>query len=153
MKKNAAALGEFLKSKGYNLVTDGTDNHLVLWDLRPLGLTGSKYEKVCDLCHITLNKNAVFGDSSALAPGGARIGTPAMTSRGLLEKDFEKVGEFLHQAAVIALDVQKEKGTQESSVSTDCCVRFHSFLPLPSPPFPLPSHVNFYEPGYQQESC
>ncbi len=65
---NSKALASALMGKGYKLVTSGTDNHLVLWDLRPLGLTGSKMEKVCDLCHITLNKNAVFGDASALTP-------------------------------------------------------------------------------------
>ncbi|KAM0905718.1 hypothetical protein ACQ4PT_017200 [Festuca glaucescens] len=74
VKANAVAVGNYLMSKGYKMVTDGTDNHLVLWDLRPLGLTGNKVEKLCDLCNITLNKNAVFGDSSALSPGGVRIG-------------------------------------------------------------------------------
>uniref|UniRef100_A0A453D4K9 Serine hydroxymethyltransferase n=1 Tax=Aegilops tauschii subsp. strangulata TaxID=200361 RepID=A0A453D4K9_AEGTS len=74
VKANAVAVGKYLMSKGYKMVTDGTDNHLVLWDLRPLGLTGNKVEKMCDLCSITLNKNAVFGDSSALSPGGVRIG-------------------------------------------------------------------------------
>ncbi|URE24887.1 interconversion of serine and glycine (By similarity) [Musa troglodytarum] len=102
VKANAVALGNYLMSKGYKLVTDGTENHLVLWDLRPLGLTRNKVEKLCDLCNITVNKNAVFGDSSALAPGGVRIGTnvifcgmctPAMTSRGLIEKDFEQIAE------------------------------------------------------------
>ncbi|KAI0522989.1 hypothetical protein KFK09_005378 [Dendrobium nobile] len=110
VKANAAALGNYLINKGYNIVTNGTENHLVLWDLRPLGLTGNKVEKVCDLCNITLNKNAVFGDSSALAPGGVRIGAPAMTSRGLVEKDFEQIAEFLHQAVTITLTIQKEHG-------------------------------------------
>ncbi|KAJ4795041.1 Serine hydroxymethyltransferase [Rhynchospora pubera] len=110
VKANAVAIGNYLMSKGYKMVTDGTENHLVLWDLRPLGLTGNKVEKLCDLCNITLNKNAVFGDSSALAPGGVRVGAPAMTSRGLLEKDFEQIGEFLHQAVTLCLKVQKEHG-------------------------------------------
>ncbi|XP_037467141.1 serine hydroxymethyltransferase 4-like [Triticum dicoccoides] len=74
VKANAVAIGKYLMSKGYKMVTDGTDNHLVLWDLRPLGLTGNNVEKMCDLCSITLNKNAVFSDSSALSPGGVRIG-------------------------------------------------------------------------------
>lgn len=105
VKANAVALGNYLMNKGYKLVTGGTENHLVLWDLRPLGLTGNsvrmnlrklnsiymlmlcscndfviipfagnKVEKLCDMCNITVNKNAVFGDSSALAPGGVRIG-------------------------------------------------------------------------------
>ncbi|KAK1698418.1 hypothetical protein QYE76_015115 [Lolium multiflorum] len=110
VKANAVAIADHLMSKGYKLVTDGTENHLVLWDLRPLGLSGNKVEKVCDLSSITLNKNAVFGDSSALSPGGVRIGTPAMTSRGLVEKDFVQIAEYLHQAVVICLDVQKQRG-------------------------------------------
>ncbi|KAL8120930.1 serine hydroxymethyltransferase 4-like [Apium graveolens] len=110
VRANAVAVGNYLMSKDYTIVTGGTENHLVLWDLRPLGLTGNKVEKLCDLCSITLNKNAVFGDSSALSPGGVRVGTPAMTSRGLLEKDFEQIAEFLHRAVTITLNIQKEHG-------------------------------------------
>ena len=82
----------------------------MLWDLRPLGLTGSKMEKVFEMMHITLNKNAVHGDVSALTPGGVRIGAPAMTSRGLKEADFEQIGEFLHQGLQLALEVQNKQG-------------------------------------------
>jgi len=67
VKANAAALCAFLVGKGYKLATNGTENHLMLWDLRPLGLTGSKVEKVFEEIHITLNKNAVHGDVSAMA--------------------------------------------------------------------------------------
>lgn len=67
---NARALAARLISHGYKLVTDGTDNHLILWDLRPVGLTGSKAQVACDACHLTLNKNAVVGDQSAMNPGG-----------------------------------------------------------------------------------
>ena len=107
---NAKALAEALTSMGYILATGGTDNHLVLWDLRPLGLTGAKVELVCDKVHITLNKNAIFGDRSALSPGGVRIGTPALTSRGFVEKDFVKVAEFLKKVVDITLDIQKRCG-------------------------------------------
>ena len=61
------------------------------------GINGNKMEKACDLVHITLNKNAVVGDVSALAPGGVRIGAPAMTSRGLQESDFEQIADMLHE--------------------------------------------------------
>lgn len=107
---NARALGEKLVSMGYKLITGGTENHLVLWDLRPNGLTGSKVEKVCDLAHITLNKNAVAGDTSALNPGGVRIGTPAMTTRGLMEEDFIRVAELLDKAVKICLRIQSVTG-------------------------------------------
>merc|ERR1712117_448140 len=107
---NAKTLGETLKEKGHKLATDGTDNHLVLWDLRPHGLTGSKLEKVCEAASISLNRNAVHGDASALSPGGVRIGTPAMTTRGLKEDGFVKIAEFLDRVLQISLQIQKEKG-------------------------------------------
>ncbi|KAJ7514931.1 hypothetical protein O6H91_23G066000 [Diphasiastrum complanatum] len=110
VKKNTHALAAALLRRNCRLVTGGTDNHLLLWDLRPLGLTGNRFEKVCEICHVTLNKNAVFGDNSALAPGGVRIGTPAMTSRGCVEGDFEVIAEFLFKAVHIAHIVQKEHG-------------------------------------------
>lgn len=166
IRANAAALGANLTKRGYKLVTGGTDNHLVLWDLRPevssclalhsvltlthpafwmqclvwsvrlshsdcnatvvltnrpsgdtshgmlgtmqsiltvidaQGINGNKMEKACDLVHITLNKNAVVGDVSALAPGGVRIGAPAMTSRGLREADFEAIADLLHEVSI-----------------------------------------------------
>merc|ERR1719393_276289 len=109
-KKNASALCQFLVSKGYKMATSGTENHLMLWDLRPLGLTGSKVEKVCEMMHITLNKNAVHGDVSAMTPGGVRVGAPAMTSRGLKEADFEKIGDFLHRGTQLGLEVQEKCG-------------------------------------------
>ncbi|KAN0061594.1 glycine hydroxymethyltransferase shm1 [Thecaphora frezii] len=108
--KNSQAIAKVLSAKGYKLQTDGSENHLILWDLRPLGLTGSKVENICDLAHITLNKNAVSGDTSALVPGGVRIGTGALTSRSMTEKDMEKVAEFLDRVVQISLDIQKTSG-------------------------------------------
>merc|ERR1711972_156068 len=107
---NAQALAEELKAKGHKLASDGTDNHLVLWDLRPHGLTGSKVEKVCELASISLNRNAVHGDASALSPGGVRIGSPAMTTRGCTKEDFKTIAGFLDRCCQIALRIQKEKG-------------------------------------------
>ncbi|XP_041013494.1 serine hydroxymethyltransferase 7 [Juglans microcarpa x Juglans regia] len=110
VKKNAQALGSALLRRKCKLVTGGTDNHLLLWDLTALGLTGKNYEKVCEMCHITLNKSAIFGDNGAISPGGVRIGTPAMTSRGCLEADFETIAEFLLRAAQITSILQREHG-------------------------------------------
>ena len=107
VKKNIKAMAAKLVDQyGYALATGGTDNHLLLWDLRPAGITGSKVEKICDVVQITLNKNAVPGDVSALSPGGVRIGAPAMTTRGLVEKDFEAVADLLHEAVQLALKIQ-----------------------------------------------
>jgi glycine hydroxymethyltransferase len=107
---NCKALAAALMAKGHKLASDGTDNHLVLWDLRPHGLTGSKVEKVCEAASISLNRNAVHGDASALSPGGVRIGTPAMTTRGCTTADFEAIAGFLDRCCQIALQIQKEKG-------------------------------------------
>lgn len=110
VRKNAKALGEKLKSMGYTLATDGTDNHLVLWDLKPQKLTGSKFEKTCDECCITLNKNCVPGDRSAVTPGGVRIGAPALTTRKMVEADFEQIAVFMDKAVKIALKIQEQSG-------------------------------------------
>ncbi|CAK0886584.1 unnamed protein product [Prorocentrum cordatum] len=107
---NSQTLAKTLQEKGHKLASDGTDNHLVLWDLRPHGLTGSKLEKVCEEASISLNRNAVHGDASALSPGGVRIGTPAMTTRGCTTDDFVKIAGFLDRCCQVALKVQAEKG-------------------------------------------
>merc|ERR1719436_1776552 len=107
---NAQALAAALQAKGHKLATGGTDNHLVLWDLRPHGLTGGKVEKVCDAASISLNRNCVAGDASALSPGGVRIGAPSMTTRGCSEEHFGKIAEFLDRVVQISLKVQAEKG-------------------------------------------
>ncbi|KAJ8773402.1 hypothetical protein K2173_028579 [Erythroxylum novogranatense] len=110
VKRNAQALATALLRRKCRLVTGGTDNHLLLWDLTTLGLTGKSYEKACEICHITLNKTAIFGDNGTICPGGVRIGTPAMTSRGCLEADFEMIADFLVRAAHITSFVQREHG-------------------------------------------
>jgi len=139
---NARAFAEKLKSMGYTIATGGTDNHLVLWDLKPQNLNGAKLQTICDNCSITLNKNAVLGDRSALTPGGVRIGAPALTTRGLKEDGFVKVAEFLHQAVQIALKLQETNKTMKDfeaavKVSPDikalklACQTFITQFPMP----------------------
>lgn len=119
VRANAKALGEQLtKVHGYSLATGGTENHLVLWDLKPQGLNGAKMQTVCDNCSITLNKNTVLGDKSALTPGGVRIGAPALTTRGLKEADFRQVADFLHEAVKIALKIQETAKTMKEFEAT-----------------------------------
>jgi len=110
IKVNAKALGQTLVDLGHKLVTDGTDNHLLLWNLRPLGLTGSKVEKLCEKAEITVNKNTIVGDKSAVSPSGIRLGTPALTSRGLKEDDFKVVASLLDEAVRICLRAQEKSG-------------------------------------------
>ncbi|KAG6531558.1 serine hydroxymethyltransferase 3, chloroplastic-like [Zingiber officinale] len=110
---NCKALASRLTELGYKLVSGGTDNHLVLLDLRPQGIDGARVEKILDISSITLNKNSVPGDKSAQVPGGIRIGTPAMTTRGLKEKDFETVADYIHEGVQIALRAKScTKGTK-----------------------------------------
>ena len=73
-----------------------------MWDLRPHALTGSKVEKVLDMMHITTNKNSVVGDKSAVTPGGIRLGTPALTTRGMKEEDMKVVADFLIKSIKIS---------------------------------------------------
>jgi len=110
VKKNAIILANSLKEYDYDIVTGGTDNHLLLVDLRKYNITGSKVEKVCELCNISINKNSVPGDTSALSPGGIRIGTAALTARGFTELQFLKVAEYIDCCIKIAINIQSEKG-------------------------------------------
>lgn len=104
---NCKALAAMLMEKGYKIVTGGSDTHLILVDLRPNGTDGGRAEKVLEACAIACNKNTCPGDKSALRPSGLRLGSPALTSRGLLEDDFRKVGEFIHQGIELTLEIQR----------------------------------------------
>lgn len=94
--KNAQALCKGLQSRGIKIVSDGTDNHLMLVDLTLFGLTGKSIEKLFDAAHITANKNTIPNDpQKPFVTSGIRLGTPAATSRGLKEDDFDKVAEAI----------------------------------------------------------
>jgi len=114
VKLNAKALAQNLNDRGYKLITGGTDNHIVLMSCIDKGLTGSKMENACDAVHITLNKNTIIGDKSAVTPGGIRIGTPAVTTRGYMEQDMKQVGQYLDDIFKISLDIQAKKGKKLS---------------------------------------
>lgn len=103
---NAKTLENTFKSLGHKLVADGTDSHMVLLDLRQHSLDGARLEAVLEQINIACNKNSIPGDKSALTPCGIRIGTPAMTSRGFGEKDFERVGKYIDESIKICKDVQ-----------------------------------------------
>ena len=98
--KNAKALADTLLEEGFDLVSGGTDNHLMLLDLRPFGITGKELEKRLDECYITVNKNAIPNDpEKPFVTSGVRIGTPAVTSRGLKEEDMVKLGKLIKLVA------------------------------------------------------
>lgn len=107
VKENAAVLGTHLQSHGYSLVTGGTDNHLVLWDARSTGLSGAKLEKLLEACEISVNKNSIVGDTSAVSPGGVRLGTLAMTTRGVSLKDMKFIADTMHRAVELGHRIEK----------------------------------------------
>jgi len=92
---------------GYTLVSGGTDNHMVLMDLKPQGVDGARVERVLELVGVASNKNTVPGDKSALKPGGLRMGTPAMTSRGFQPEDFVRVADVVNRAVTITQRLDK----------------------------------------------
>lgn len=98
--KNAKVLADTLLEKGFDLVSGGTDNHLMLVDLRPFGITGKELETHLDEVYITVNKNAIPNDPQKPAfTSGVRIGTPAVTTRGLKEDDMKIIGECIYLTA------------------------------------------------------
>ncbi|MBD5140848.1 MAG: serine hydroxymethyltransferase [Ruminococcus sp.] len=98
--ENAQALAKGLVERGFNLVSGGTDNHLMLVDLRPFDITGKELEHRLDEVYITVNKNAIPNDpQSPFITSGVRIGTPAVTSRGLGVEEMEKIAEYIYLTA------------------------------------------------------
>ncbi|MBR3044927.1 MAG: serine hydroxymethyltransferase [Oscillospiraceae bacterium] len=98
--ENAQALAKGLLAHGFDLVSGGTDNHLMLVDLRPVHITGKEMEHRLDEVYITVNKNAIPNDpEKPMVTSGIRVGTPAVTTRGLVAEDMEKIAEFMYLTA------------------------------------------------------
>ncbi len=118
VRKNAAALADALIERGFQLLTGGTDNHLMLVDLRGMEVSGKELQNRCDEVYITLNKNTVPNDPrSPFVTSGVRIGTPAITSRGLREEDMPKVAECIWLAAT---DFEKQTDYIRAEVTKLC---------------------------------
>ncbi len=116
--KNAKVLADTLLEKGFQLVSGGTDNHLMLVDLRPFSITGKDLQNNLDDCYITVNKNAIPNDPQKPAlTSGVRIGTPAVTTRGLKEDDMRVIGECIY---LIAKDYEGNKEKVRGMVNEIC---------------------------------
>ncbi len=116
--KNAARLADELKKRGFNLVSGGTDNHLMLIDLQNFGITGKQFEHDLDEVHITANKNAVPNDpQSPFITSGLRVGTPAVTSRGFKEAEMEKIAGWLYD---VVTDFESRKAAVTDEVLALC---------------------------------
>ncbi|GFS55973.1 serine hydroxymethyltransferase, cytosolic [Nephila pilipes] len=110
VRLNAKCLAKELEDRGYTIVTGGTDNHIVWVDLRTTSIDGSLAEKILEEISIACNKNTVPGDTKPLYPGGLRLGTPALTTRGLKEADIKKVAEFIHRGCQLAAEIKSKIG-------------------------------------------
>ncbi|KAF2904617.1 hypothetical protein ILUMI_01555 [Ignelater luminosus] len=107
---NARRLAAGLQEKGYKIATGGTDVHMLLVDLRGTGISGAKAERILEEISIACNKNTVPGDKSALNPSGFRLGTPAITTRGLVETDIDKVVDFIDRGLKLAKEASVVSG-------------------------------------------
>ena len=116
--KNAKAMASALLEEGFDLVTGGTDNHLMLADLRPMNITGKELQIRCDANHITLNKNAIPSDpQKPTVTSGVRIGTAAVTTRGLGEAEMKKIA---HCVALTARDFEATQAEVQATVAEIC---------------------------------
>ena len=105
VKKNAQFMCEEFKIRSYNIITDGTDNHLFLLDLKNKGISGARAEKILEYVNIYVNKNTIPGDVSALNPSGIRIGTPAITTLGIKDDDIIEIVYFIDTALNIGKSI------------------------------------------------
>ena len=116
--ENAKALADGLLKRGFNLVSGGTDNHLMLVDLRPFNITGKELEHRLDEVYITVNKNAIHNDPEKLfVTSGIRIGTPAVTTRGLGVEEMEKIAEYIY---LCATDFENKADEIRAGVNAIC---------------------------------
>jgi glycine hydroxymethyltransferase len=116
--KNAKALSAALINQGFDILTGGTDNHLMLVDLRNMDISGKELQNRCDEAYITLNKNTVPNDPrSPFVTSGVRIGTPAVTTRGLVESDMDKIAELIY---LVATDFENKADYVRSEVTKIC---------------------------------
>jgi glycine hydroxymethyltransferase len=116
--KNAHVFAESLEAKGYRIVSGGTDNHLMLVDLTPKDITGKVAEKVLGIAGITVNKNGIpYDTQKPFVTSGIRIGTPAITTRGMKEQEMEQIVDFIDRALISRddegklLEIKKEVET------------------------------------------
>jgi len=123
--KNAQAMAAGLLEEGFDLVTGGTDNHLMLADLRPMNITGMELQLRCDENHITLNKNAIPGDPQKPSiTSGVRVGTAAVTTRGLGEAEMKQIA---HCIALTAKDFEGTKAEVQATVA-ELCKKFPMYM-------------------------
>jgi glycine hydroxymethyltransferase len=130
---NAQALAKSLEAEGMRAVSGGTDTHLALVDLRPIGVSGDQAESRCDAARITLNKNSIpYDPAPPLKPSGLRVGSPSVTTQGMTESDMAEIGVLLGRA------VRAEQGTQAGDAELAAVADAVSALVGRTPAYPRP---------------
>lgn len=133
--QNARAMATQLQSRGFKLVSDGTDNHLVLVDLRSIGMTGKRADQLLGETHITTNKNTVpFDPESPFVTSGVRLGTPAMTTRGMAEAEFTEIANIIADRLL---------SPEDETVAAECRKRVAALCDR----FPLYPHLSTRRPA------
>ncbi len=138
--KNAKALAEELKKRGFVLQADGTENHLILIDvMKSYGINGKIYEKALDLIGLTLNANALPGDTGgAFRPNGVRLGTPAITTRGLGVKEMARIAEWMEEVALLCQKAEQDGLSDSEFASLTEIARLRQEVETLALSFPLP---------------
>ncbi|MGB9614125.1 MAG: serine hydroxymethyltransferase, partial [Fervidobacterium sp.] len=129
--KNAKALARALEERGLRIVSDGTDTHLMLVDLNPLNVTGKAAETALGYCHITVNKNTIPNETrSPFVASGIRLGTPALTTRGMKEEQMEEIADLI---VTVLKNIKDEEGNIDDAIAkevTDRVVQLCKEFPL-----------------------
>lgn len=123
---NAKHLAYKLTLFGFDIVTGGTDNHLLLLNLQQNGLSGNKFEYLLELCNVSVNKNTIATDTSAFNPSGIRIGTAAMTSRGFTTTDFDFVAQILFDCLTLCQTIQSSSPSKKLVDFKHHCLNYES---------------------------
>jgi glycine hydroxymethyltransferase len=132
---NSQALGKQLVNRGFKLVSGGSDNHLILVDLRSIGMTGKVADKLLGEIHITANKNTVpFDPESPFVTSGIRLGSPAETTRGLKEAEFTQIADLIADCLL---------HPEDEAIKADCITRVKALCDC----FPLYPHLNIPQPA------
>jgi glycine hydroxymethyltransferase len=105
---NAKYLADYLIDMNYDIITGGTDNHIILVNLKNKGISGARFEKIAELCNISVNKNTIATDKSAFNPSGVRLGTAAITSRGFVEDDMKFVVDMIDCIVRLTQEIQEQ---------------------------------------------
>jgi glycine hydroxymethyltransferase len=145
VRLNAQTLAKALQNLDFNIVTGGTDNHLMLVDLRNKSISGGKAEKILEYVGISVNKNTIPGDVSALNPSGIRIGTPAITTRGLKDNDMLYLADILNRVISTGQKIQHEKSPKTIKEFTEHFKDFTELRTIANEISLFMSKFSFYE--------